>query len=44
MYDISSGIGFGPRNLFDTSICKSSKEDLIEERKSFPSGHSSCKY
>jgi len=40
-YDISSGIGFGPRNLFDTSICKTSKEELIEERKSFPSGHSS---
>lgn len=40
-YGISDDISYGPRNLFNTSICKTSKEDLYEERRSFPSGHSS---
>jgi len=42
-YNISSDISFGPRNLFNTSICKTPKKELYEERRSFPSGHSSCK-
>jgi len=33
---------YGPRNLFNTTICRASRKDLYEERKSFPSGHSSC--
>jgi len=40
-FNISSGVGYGPRILFDTSICKTSKKNLFEERRSFPSGHSS---
>eukprot|EP00833_Pecoramyces_ruminatium_P017896 jgi/Orpsp1_1/1191928/evm.model.d7180000089432.1 len=35
---------FGPRNLFNTSICNASQKDLIEERKSFPSGHSAFSF
>jgi len=40
-YDISNDISYGPRNLFNTSICKTSRKELYEERRSFPSGHSS---
>jgi len=42
-YNISStkGENFGPRNLFNTTICKTPREELFEERRSFPSGHSS---
>jgi len=30
---------FGPRNLFDASICKGDKKKIDDERMSFPSGH-----
>ncbi|KAG4096405.1 acid phosphatase/Vanadium-dependent haloperoxidase [Neocallimastix lanati (nom. inval.)] len=43
-YNISSDIGFGPRHLFNTTICKNTKENLYEERRSFPSGHSSFSF
>jgi len=33
---------FGPRNLFDASICKGDPKKIEDERKSFPSGHTSC--
>jgi len=39
-YNISNDIGFGPRHLFNTTICKTPAEELYEERRSFPSGHS----
>ncbi|ORX68448.1 PAP2-domain-containing protein [Anaeromyces robustus] len=41
-YNISStsSVNYGPRNLFNTTICKTSREELFEERRSFPSGHS----
>jgi len=32
---------FGPRKLFDTSICRCDKSEIPEEQKSFPSGHTS---
>lgn len=32
---------YGPRNLFDASICKGDPSLLVEERRSFPSGHTS---
>jgi len=32
---------YGPRKLFDTSICKGDKSAIAEEQKSFPSGHTS---
>jgi len=38
--NITSSEDYGPRNIFNTSICKASKRDLLQERKSFPSGHS----
>ncbi|ORX51525.1 acid phosphatase/Vanadium-dependent haloperoxidase [Piromyces finnis] len=40
-YNVSSSISYGPRNLYNTTICRTSKKDLNEERRSFPSGHSS---
>jgi len=40
-YNVSSTISYGPRNLYNTTICKTPREELFEERKSFPSGHSS---
>ncbi|ORX75953.1 acid phosphatase/Vanadium-dependent haloperoxidase [Anaeromyces robustus] len=30
---------YGPRNLFDTSICRCDRSEIPEEQKSFPSGH-----
>lgn len=39
-YNVSSTIGYGPRNLYNTTICKTPAKDLNEERRSFPSGHS----
>ncbi|KAL6633123.1 PAP2-domain-containing protein [Neocallimastix californiae] len=41
-YNISKEINYGPRNLYDTSICTNKDKSLIDEgRKSFPSGHTS---
>jgi len=41
-YNISNLIDYGPRNLYDTSICTNPNKSIINEgRKSFPSGHSS---
>jgi len=32
---------FGPRKMFNTTICRGEKSDISEEQKSFPSGHAS---
>eukprot|EP00833_Pecoramyces_ruminatium_P015641 jgi/Orpsp1_1/1189673/evm.model.d7180000073646.1 len=42
--NITTNEDFGPRNLFDTSICKAPREVIIEEQQSFPSGHSTCAF
>jgi len=39
LYNISSSINYGPRNLFNTSICTSPIKQIQKEMKSFPSGH-----
>jgi len=40
-YKISSEIDFGPRTLYDTSICSNTDTHVLNEgRRSFPSGHS----
>jgi len=44
-YKISSEINFGPRNLYNTSICTNPDTGVINEgRKSFPSGHSAFSF
>ncbi|ORX51526.1 acid phosphatase/Vanadium-dependent haloperoxidase [Piromyces finnis] len=41
-YKFSNKIDFGPRNLYNTTICTNPDTSVIDEgRKSFPSGHSS---
>jgi len=41
-YTISKQVNFGPRNLYNTSICSNTDTYMINEgRKSFPSGHTS---
>lgn len=40
MYNSSNLINYGPSKLYDLSICTASPKDLIDERLSFPSGHS----
>jgi len=32
---------FGPRRMFNTTICRGDKSEISEEQKSFPSGHAS---
>lgn len=39
-YNFSHDINYGPRNLFNSSICTGSPKDILNERTSFPSGHS----
>ncbi|ORX75309.1 PAP2-domain-containing protein [Anaeromyces robustus] len=40
--NITTDINYGPRNLFNTSICQNTNERKLNEgRRSFPSGHSS---
>jgi len=42
LYNISKQINFGPRNLYNTTICSNTNKFVINEgRKSFPSGHTS---
>ena len=40
LYNISSSINYGQRNLFDISICTAPKEQIRKGMRSFPSGHS----
>ncbi|KAG4097709.1 phosphatidic acid phosphatase type 2/haloperoxidase [Neocallimastix lanati (nom. inval.)] len=40
LYNISSSINYGQRNLFNTSICTAPKEQIRKGMRSFPSGHS----
>jgi len=41
-YNMSDYFDFGPRNLYNTTICSNPNKFIINEgRKSFPSGHSS---
>jgi len=44
LYNISSSINYGPRNLFNTSICTSPIKQIQKEMKSFPSGHAFSTY
>eukprot|EP00833_Pecoramyces_ruminatium_P001949 jgi/Orpsp1_1/1175981/evm.model.c7180000055947.1 len=42
--NVTKGIdieNYGPRNLFNTTICRGDKSEISEEQKSFPSGHAS---
>jgi len=39
LYNISSNINYGPRNMFNTSICTGPKDQIQKELTSFPSGH-----
>lgn len=44
-YNISSQINYGPRNLYNTSICSNPNKSIVAEgRRSFPSGHSSFSF
>eukprot|EP00833_Pecoramyces_ruminatium_P005793 jgi/Orpsp1_1/1179825/evm.model.c7180000070916.1 len=39
LFNISSNISYGPRNLYDTSICTAPYETVHKQMKSLPSGH-----
>lgn len=38
-YNLSSEISYGPRNLFNSSICTAPEKEVLKERTSFPSSH-----
>jgi len=38
-YNISHEISYGPRNLFNSTICTASAKEVSKERTSFPSSH-----
>jgi len=44
-YNISNQISFGPRNLYNTTICTNTNKFILDEgRRSFPSGHTSAAF
>jgi len=42
-YNLSSEISYGPRNLFNSSICTAPEKEVLKERTSFPSSHTYSK-